>query len=46
MNRATFAVTNTFAVMDLFNSRRNAKNHRNESAPEMATADTTAESTV
>jgi hypothetical protein len=42
MNRATFAITNTFAIMDLFNSRRNAKNHRAEPAPEMAAADTSA----
>jgi hypothetical protein len=32
--------------MDLFNSRRNAKNHRNEPAPEMAAADSTANGTT
>lgn len=35
-NRATFVVTNYFAIMDLKNSRRNAKNHVTETAPEMA----------
>ncbi|CAG8399819.1 unnamed protein product [Penicillium salamii] len=35
---ATFAVTNTFAILDLINSRRNAKNHRENPAPEMTNA--------
>ncbi|KAJ5964382.1 uncharacterized protein N7479_004258 [Penicillium vulpinum] len=36
---ATFAVTNTFALMDLKNSRRNANNHHDDASPEMAVAD-------
>ncbi|KAJ5791598.1 uncharacterized protein N7518_008609 [Penicillium psychrosexuale] len=36
---ATFVVTNTFAIIDLKNSRRNAKNHRNDASPEMSAAD-------
>ncbi|OQD64780.1 hypothetical protein PENPOL_c007G01350 [Penicillium polonicum] len=39
---ATFVVTNTFAILDLKNSRRNAKNHRNDAAPEMTSADANA----
>ncbi|CAI7663135.1 unnamed protein product [Penicillium glandicola] len=35
---ATFVVTNTFAIIDLKNSRRNARNHRDDSSPEMAAA--------
>ncbi|KAJ5206963.1 hypothetical protein N7491_002406 [Penicillium cf. griseofulvum] len=35
---ATFVVTNAFAIIDVKNSRRNAKNHRDESSPEMAAA--------
>lgn len=38
LSRATFAVTNTFAILDLFNSRRNAKNHHEQPAPEMTDA--------
>ncbi|CDM26680.1 hypothetical protein DTO013E5_9622 [Penicillium roqueforti] len=36
---ATFVVTNTFAIIDLKNSRRNAKNHRDDASPEMSAAD-------
>ncbi|KXG53741.1 uncharacterized protein PGRI_007910 [Penicillium griseofulvum] len=35
---ATFVVTNAFAIIDVKNSRRNAKNHRDEASPEMADA--------
>ncbi|KAJ5498146.1 hypothetical protein PEX1_075210 [Penicillium expansum] len=36
---ATFVITNTFAILDLKNSRQNAKNHRNDASPEMTGAD-------
>ncbi|CAG7991551.1 unnamed protein product [Penicillium nalgiovense] len=39
---ATFVVTNTFAIIDLKNSRRNAKNHRDDASPEMTTTDANA----
>lgn len=45
-NRATFVVTNFFAIMDLKNSRRNAKNHVTEIAPEMAAANGTGNTTT
>jgi hypothetical protein len=38
LNRATFVVTNAFAIIDVKNSRRNAKNHGEEASPEMADA--------
>ncbi|KAJ5473453.1 hypothetical protein N7475_003019 [Penicillium sp. IBT 31633x] len=43
---ATFVVTNFFAIMDLKNSRRNAKNHVTEIAPEMAAANGTGNTTT
>jgi hypothetical protein len=35
-NRATFVVTNAFALIDVKNSRANTKRHAAEPAPEMA----------
>lgn len=35
-------MTNTFAIIDLKNSRRNAKNHRDDASPEMTTTDANA----
>ncbi|KAJ5747882.1 uncharacterized protein N7511_009578 [Penicillium nucicola] len=43
---ATFAVTNTFAILDLFNSRRNAKNHHQEGTPAPETTEVRGDAAV